>query len=122
MACPLRLQKARRPIPVVSSSSRYILFGSALERKLVREAATASCAFDAGRRRPRRDGTSELIRATECLDVMGHRTDAVDSQKLVGTITQASGHRVKLGRHLTSIWGRFDRPHSRPRPWIHTIT
>ena len=33
----------------------------------------------------------------QSLDVMGHRTDAVDSQKLVGTITQASGHRVRLG-------------------------
>ena len=39
--------------------------------------------------RPWRDSSSELIGATECLDLTGHRTGAVDSQQLGGTITQA---------------------------------
>src|SRR6266446_803664 len=60
------------------------------------EAATASCAFDAGRRRPWRDGTSALIRAAECRDLTGHRTDAVDSQQLVGTRKRAQPWRRYL--------------------------
>src|SRR5262249_26770497 len=53
LASPLA-KGATSAVPVVKVTLRYILFGSALERKLVRETAGSSRAFSADRRCPRR--------------------------------------------------------------------
>jgi hypothetical protein len=82
------LAKARLFLSL-SSSCRYILFGSAPERKLVRGGRHSFSRFGRWSSAPWRDGTSELIRATKCLDLTGQRTDAVESQQLGGTIRQA---------------------------------
>src|SRR5215469_11537667 len=89
MACPLRLQKARRPIPVV----KLILPVHSVWLGTRTQARPGGChSFLRFRRWPSAPAARRYGRIDtgyQCLDVMGHRTDAVGSQQLVGTITQA---------------------------------